>query len=119
MEVGGSGWKWVEVGGSGWNWVEVGGSGWKWVEVGGSGWKCVSAPRFIQFSLGSCNTVHINALSIHCIMKVYIERNNMPVELIQFRKKYHLYSRLLLRSEEFNATDVFTLRKSLQHKPVR
>ena len=35
------------------------------------------------------------------IMKVYIERNNMQVELIRFRKKYRLHSRLLLRSEEF------------------
>ena len=35
-------------------------------------------------------------------MKEYIERNNKQVELIQFRKKYRLYSRLLLRSEEFS-----------------
>ena len=30
------------------------------------GWKgvCVSDPRFIQFALGSCYAVHINALSI-------------------------------------------------------
>ncbi len=41
------------------------------------------------------------------IMNVYIERNNLQVELIRFRKKYHLYSRLLLRSEVFNAADVF------------
>ena len=34
------------------------------------------------------------------IFKVYIERNNMQVELIRFRKTYRLYSRLLLRSEE-------------------
>ena len=53
------------------------------------------------------------------IIKVYIERNNMQVELIRFRKKYHLYSCLLLRSEEFNATCMFTLGKSLQHQPVR
>ena len=50
------------------------------------------------------------------IKKVYIKRNNMRVELIRFRKKYRLYSLLLL---EFNATDMFTLGKSLQHKPVR
>ena len=43
------------------------------------------------------------------IMNVYIERKNMQVELIRFRKKYRLYSRLLLRGEEFNATRVFTL----------
>ena len=35
-------------------------------------------------------------------IKVYIERNNMQVELIRFRKKYRLYSRLLLQSEEFS-----------------
>ena len=29
------------------------------------------------------------------IMKVYIERNNVQVELIRFRNKYRLYSRLL------------------------
>ena len=28
-------------------------------------------------------------------IKVYIERSNIQVELIRFRKKYHLYSRLL------------------------
>ena len=31
---------------------------------------CVSDPRFIQFALGSCYLVHMNALSI--IIKVYI-----------------------------------------------
>ena len=35
-------------------------------------------------------------------IKVYIERNNMQVELIKFRKKDRLHSRLLLRSEEFS-----------------
>ena len=53
------------------------------------------------------------------IMKVYIERSNMQVELIRFRKKYRIYSRLLLRSEEFNAARVFTLGKWLQLKPAR
>ena len=67
---------------------------------------CVSDPRFIQFALGSCYAVHINALSIE--LKC-IERNNMQVELIRFRKKYRLYSRLLLQREEFNATAMFTL----------
>ena len=33
------------------------------------------------------------------IMKVHIERNNMQVELIRFRKKIRLYSRLRLRIE--------------------
>ena len=53
------------------------------------------------------------------VMKVYIERINMQDELIRFRKKYRLYSHLLLRSEEFNATDMFTPGKSLQHKPFQ
>ena len=43
------------------------------------------------------------------IMKVYMERKNMQLELIRFRKKYRIYSRLLFRTEEFNATRVFTL----------
>ena len=43
------------------------------------------------------------------VMKVYIERKNMQVELMRFRKKYLIYSHLLLRTEEFNATRVFTL----------
>ena len=50
---------------------------------------------------------------------VNIMKGYMQVELIRFHKKYHLYSRLLLQSEEFNVTDVFTPGKSLQHKPVR
>ena len=83
------------------------------------GWKCVGVShlRFTPFALASCYAVRINALSIE--FKVYIERSNMQVELIQFRKKYHLYSCLLLRSDEFNAARVFTLGKSLHHKPVR
>ena len=32
-------------------------------------------------------------------MKVYIDRNNMPVESIRFVNKYRLYSRLHLRSD--------------------
>ena len=43
------------------------------------------------------------------IMKVYIEKKNMQVELIRFRNKYHLRPRLILRGEEFNATRAFTL----------
>ena len=35
-------------------------------------------------------------------IKVYIEGDNMQVELIQFRQKYLLYSRFLLRREEFS-----------------
>ena len=76
---------------------------------------CVSDPRFIRFGqlLRCAHKRIINRI------KAYIERNNMQVELIRFRKKYLLYSRLLLQSVEFNATRVFTLGKSLQHKPVR
>ena len=58
---------------------------------------CVSDPRIIQFALASCYAVHINALPI---MEVYIERSNMQVELIRFRKKYRLCLRL--RNEECN-----------------
>ena len=43
------------------------------------------------------------------IMKLYIESNNIQVELIRFRKKYRLYTRLLFRTDEINATGVFTL----------
>ena len=43
------------------------------------------------------------------IMKVYMERKNVQLELIWFRKKYRIYSRLLFRTDEFNATRVFTL----------
>ena len=39
----------------------------------------------------------------HYIMEVYIEKNNMPVELVRFRKKYRLYSRLRLRGERVPA----------------
>ena len=39
--------------------------------------------------LGSCYAVHI--IAIVNIMKVYIERNNMPIELIRFLTKYRLY----------------------------
>ena len=41
------------------------------------GCSCVSDPRCIQFTLGSCYAMHTNALPI---MKGYIERNNMQVE---------------------------------------
>ena len=55
------------------------------------GCSCVSDPRCIQFDLGSCYPVHINVLSI--IVKVYIERKNMQVELIRFRKQIsHLFT---------------------------
>ena len=43
------------------------------------------------------------------IMKVYMERKNRQLELIRFRKKYRIYSRLLFRTDEVNATRMFTL----------
>ena len=64
---------------------------------------CMSNPRFFQFALGSCYAVHIKR--IVDIMKVYIERNNMQVELIRFRKKYRLYSRL--RREDLYVCGLF------------
>ena len=42
------------------------------------------------------------------MMKVYIERNNIQVELIRLRKKYRLYSSLLLRIEVFPTDAMFT-----------
>ena len=43
------------------------------------------------------------------IMKVYMERKNRQLELIRFRKKYRIYTRLLFRTDEVNATHVLTL----------
>ena len=43
------------------------------------------------------------------IMKVYMERKNRQLKLIRFRKNYRIYSRLLFRTDEANATRVFTL----------
>ena len=44
------------------------------------------------------------------IMKVYIEMNNMQVELIRFRKQYRLDSWLLLRDEVFSdRRDVYAI----------
>ena len=45
---------------------------------------------------------HILAHTVNQI-KVYIERNNLQVELLRCRKNCWLYSRLLLRSDGFNA----------------
>ena len=68
---------------------------------------CVSYSLHLLL-LGSCYAVHINTLSI--ILKVYIERNNMQVELIRFRKKYRYFSRLRLLSEDFrNPSYVYSL----------
>ena len=43
------------------------------------------------------------------MMKVYIERKNIQVELIRFRKKYQLYSHLLFRIELFRAISLTEL----------
>ena len=53
----------------------------------------------IRFVLVSYYVLQINALSI--IVKVYIERNNMEVELIRFRK--HIYFILVYFCDGFNA----------------
>ena len=44
----------------------------------------VSDHRFIQFTLCSCYAVRINAC-LYFILNVYIERNNIQVELKRFR----------------------------------
>ena len=49
------------------------------------------------------------------IMKVYIERNNMLVELIRFRKNINFIDVGEFEVDTF-ATEVF---KSFQHTPVR
>ena len=43
------------------------------------------------------------------IVKVYMERKNRQLGLIRFRKKYRIYSCLLFRTDEVNATRMFTL----------
>ena len=50
--------------------------------------------------LGHCADKRIIVVNI---MKVYIERNNLQLELIRYRKNCWLYSRLLLRSDRSNA----------------
>ena len=56
-----------------------------------------------------------DAMQISAI-KVYLKRNSLQVELIRCRKNCLVYSRLLLRSDGFNATE----RKSgnVEHKPL-
>ena len=56
---------------------------------------CVSG-FYSQLILGSCYTAHKRIVNI---MKVYLKRNNTHVELMRFRLKYRLYSRLRLRGE--------------------
>ena len=41
---------------------------------------CVSDHRFIKLALGRCYAVHINALSIQRIMKLYIKMNNITLK---------------------------------------
>ena len=43
------------------------------------------------------------------IMEVYMERKNRQLGLIRFRKKYRIYSRLLFRTDEVDATCVFVV----------
>ena len=70
---------------------------------------------FVWSSLDSIHSVRFGQL-LRCahkrivnIMKVYMERKNRQLELIRFRKKYRIYSRLLFRTDEVNATRMFTL----------
>ena len=81
-----------------------------WVEV------CLSDPRSIQFTLASSYSVHKRIVNR---IKVYIERSNMQVELIRFRKNISPLIMFTLRSEEFNVARVFTLGKSFPHVHVR
>ena len=60
---------------------------------------CQSLPPLVPFE----QLLRCADKRIFNIMQVYIERNNMQVELIRFRKTYWFYTRLLLRSEVFNA----------------
>ena len=70
--------------------------------------------------VGCDSTAQGNKVNLAMFTRRYLtETNNMQAELIRFRNKYRLYSCLLLRSEVFNVTRLFTLGKSLQHKPVR
>ena len=73
-----------------------------------------SLRSFVWSSLDSIHSVRFGQL-LRCankrvnIMKVYMERKNRQLELIRFRKKYRIYSHLLFRTDEVNATHVFTL----------
>ena len=59
---------------------------------------CLSVLRFLEFVL----VLRYAVKRIVNIMKVSIERNNLQVELIRFRKiMLTFHSRLLLRSEGF------------------
>ena len=69
----------------------------------------------VQSSVDSIHSVRFGQL-LRCahkrivnIMKLHMERKNRQLELIRFRKNYRIYSRLLFRTDEVNATSVFTL----------
>ena len=66
---------------------------------------CVCYPRFIQLALGSCYDVHIKR--IVNIMKVYIERNKIQVELIRFLKTATLLSLETVKWENFRDRRVY------------
>ena len=63
---------------------------------------CVSDPRFGQ-QLRCAHKRIVNRI------KVYIERNNMQVELIRFRKKISPLFTFTFAKREFKVTRVFTL----------
>ena len=56
----------------------------------------------LSFGFGLITQLRYADKRIVNIMKVYIERNNLQLELIRYRNKCGLYSRLLLRSYGFN-----------------
>ena len=72
----------------------------------------IASPAFYQLSHRASDKSIVN------IMKVYIERNNLQLELIRYRKKCRLCSHLLLRSNGFNAISP-TERISGGFKPLR
>ena len=73
---------------------------------------CLSiSPSFILVHFGQ--QLHYADKRVVNIMKVYIERNNLQVDLIQCREKGLLYSRILLRSDGFNAMSL------TEHKPLQ
>ena len=51
-------------------------------------------------------------------MKVYVERKNLQVELIRFRTQmsHLIYSRLCLRTEEFNAKANKSQKRTPSHR---
>ena len=68
-------------------------------------WSLVDSIHSVRFGQLLC-CAHKRIVNI---MKVYMERKNRQLEIIRFRKKYRIYSGLLFRTDEVNATRVFTL----------